>query len=151
RRAIGGARTDVERAALEGGFVRCAVRAGVEAAAAQRVWRELARFGAYAFCKAHAAGYGALGYQSAYLKTHFPTEYAVGILNHHAGMYETWVHVEDLRRQGVVFLAPCARASAWQTTLDTARRAVRVGLSRVFGLTEATGERVFAARTARAF
>jgi DNA-directed DNA polymerase III PolC len=146
RRAIGGARTDPERAALEVGFVACAVRAGIAAEAAQIVWRELARFGGYAFCKAHAAGYGALGYQSAYLKTHFPTEYAVGILNHHAGMYETWVHVEDLRRQGVTFLAPCAQEAAWETTLDRARRAVRVGLSRVFGLTQSTGERLLAAR-----
>src|SRR5439155_21394719 len=96
RRAIGAARTDEEFRALEHGFVLQAGRAGVSADAARGVWRELTRFAAYAFCKAHAAGYETLGYQSAYLKTHFPTEYAVAILNHHAGMYATWVHVEDL-------------------------------------------------------
>ncbi|HYM82358.1 MAG TPA: DNA polymerase III subunit alpha, partial [Candidatus Limnocylindria bacterium] len=115
RRAIAAAGSD-ELLALERGFVGQSARAGVDAETARSVWRELARFAAYAFCKAHAAGYGALAYQSTYLKAHFPTEYAVGILNHHAGMYPTWVHVEDLRRQGVTFLAPCTRRSAWDTT-----------------------------------
>ena len=130
--------------------MQCARRAGIDEAAAHAVWRELARFAAYAFCKAHAAGYGTLAYHGAYLKTHFPAEYAVGILNHHAGMYETWVHVEDLRRQGVRFLAPCLQRSAWDATLEDAP-AVRVGLSRVFGVGETTGARILRARARRPF
>jgi len=151
RRAIGGARTEPERRALEHGFVARASAAGIDEPTARAVWRDIERFGSYAFCKAHAAGYGALAYQSTWLKTHFPTEYAVGILNHHAGMYETWVHVDDLRRHGVMFRAPCARRSAWDSTLerDGAGAAVRVGLSRVFGLRAATAERVIAARARR--
>jgi DNA polymerase III subunit alpha len=118
RRAIAAAQYAEELAALEHGFVRRAAAAGVDEATARAVWRELTRFAAYSFCRAHAAGYGALAYQSVWLKTHFPTEYAVGVLNHHAGMYETWVHVEDLRRHGVRFLAPCVQRSDWDTTLE---------------------------------
>jgi DNA polymerase III alpha subunit len=92
-------------------------------------------------------------------------------------MYATWVHVEDLRRQGVRFLPPCVNRSEWRTTLEeTSERgsdeerpgrgeasrgrpepggarepAVRVGLGRVFGLAVATGERTVAARRERAF
>jgi DNA-directed DNA polymerase III PolC len=149
RRAIGAARGDEEFRALEAGFVGQAARAGVDEAAARAVWRDLTRFAAYAFCKAHAAGYGTLGWHSAYLKTRFPTEWAVGILNHHAGMYATWVHVEDLRRRGVEFRAPCTRRSEWDARLE--HRAVRVGLSCVFGLAEATARRIVAARAERAF
>jgi DNA-directed DNA polymerase III PolC len=160
RRAIGASRDDEEFRALEQGFVGHCVRAGVDPGSARVVWRELTRFGAYAFCKAHAAGYGVLAYQSAWLKTHYPTEWAVGVLNHHAGMYATWVHVEDLRRHGVRFHAPCTQRSAWQATLDVGSatrgagatgRAVRVGLSRVYGLAEATGARIIAARARRPF
>src|SRR6185436_948112 len=128
RRAIGAARRDEEFRALEAGFVGQAARAGVDQASARAVWRDLTRFAAYAFCKAHAAGYGTLGWHSAYLKTHFPAEWAVGILNHHAGMYATWVHVEDLRRNGVEFRAPCTQRSAWATRYESG--AVRVGLGR---------------------
>jgi DNA-directed DNA polymerase III PolC len=149
RRAIGAARTDEERAALERGFVRQAATAGVEADAARAVWHDLTRFAAYAFCKAHAAGYGALAYQCAWLRAHFPAEFAVGVLNHHAGMYATWVHVEDLRRHGVTFLAPCVQRSDWDSTLEISR--VRVGLGRVFGLTAATGARIVEQRTRRRF
>ncbi len=203
RRAIGAARDEAEFRALEHGFVAHALHNGVDEASARAVWRDLTRFGAYAFCKAHAAGYGALGWQSAYLKSRFPAEWAVGILNHHAGMYATWVHVEDLRRRGVVFGAPCVQRSAWETTLETSgdalrrvgsdgfrlrrspslrgrtqpprapgrrcspaplsptspeairparpERIVRVGLSRVFGLADATGARIVAARAERFF
>jgi DNA-directed DNA polymerase III PolC len=123
RRAIAAARTDEEFRSLEAGFVTQAVRSSrpgdaVDATTARAVWRELTRFAAYAFCKAHAAGYGTLAYQCTYLKAHFPTEFAVGILNHHAGMYPTWVHVEDLRRCGVAFRAPCVARSAWGSTLE---------------------------------
>ena len=147
RRSIGAARSVEERASLERGFVAHAVRAGVSAETASAVWRDLARFGGYAFCKAHAAGYGALGYQSAYLKTHAPAEWAVAILNHHAGMYSTWVHVEDLRRRGVEFLSPCTRRSSSDTTLEEGR--VRVGLARVYGLGDHTVERIVRAREDR--
>ncbi|OGF18247.1 MAG: hypothetical protein A2W00_08455, partial [Candidatus Eisenbacteria bacterium RBG_16_71_46] len=144
RRAIVGARGDEEFRALERGFVSRARRAGVDTDVARAAWRDLTRFAAYAFCKAHAAGYGTLGYQSVQLKARFPAEYAVGILNHHAGMYATWVHVEDLRRRGVEFRAPCVRRSAWDTTLEAegGAAAVRVGLGRVFGLHRATAERI---------
>jgi len=154
RRAIAGARDDEEFRFLERGFLAQAARGGIAPADARTVWRELARFAGYAFCKAHAAGYGRLAWQCAYFKTHLPAAWAVGILNHHAGMYPTWAHVEDLRRHGVVFLPPCARASAWETTLAGAPGpggVVRVGLHRVTGLSHATGTRLLAERAARPF
>ncbi|HEY6195728.1 MAG TPA: hypothetical protein VI504_11865, partial [Candidatus Eisenbacteria bacterium] len=157
RRAIAHARGDEEFRFLERGFVAQATRAGITDAEARAVWRELARFAGYAFCKAHAAGYGQLAWQSAALKCRYPAEWAVGVLNHHAGMYPTWVHVEDLRRGGVgrapvTFLAPCVERSGWDTTLERVRsgagvaRGVRVGLHRVQGLAHATGERIVTAR-----
>jgi DNA polymerase III alpha subunit len=68
-------------------------------------------------------------------------------------MYATWVHVEDLRREGVTFLPPCALRSDLDATLEpaTAHPAVRVGLSRVFGLHQATAERIVSARREGAF
>jgi len=149
RRAIAHARDDEEFRFLERGFIAQAARAGVGEVDAHKVWCELARFAAYAFCKAHAAGYGQLAWQSAALKCRHPAEWAVGVLNHHAGMYPTWVHVEDLRRGGigrapVTFLPPCVERSGWDTEMEGA--SVRVGLHRVAGLAHATGERLIAAR-----
>jgi DNA-directed DNA polymerase III PolC len=154
RRAISAARGEEEFRSLEHGFVQLATAHGAEPGQARDVWRDLTRFAAYAFCKAHAAGYGTLGWQCAWLKARFPTEYAVGVLNHHAGMYPTWVHVEDLRRHGVEFRAPCVNRSEWDTTLEVAEgehSAVRIGLARVAGLAAATGTRIVAARAGRPY
>lgn len=165
RRAIAAARDEEEFRFLEHGFLAQAARAGITKADAHRVWCELARFGAYAFCKAHAAGYGRLGWQSAYLKLRWPAAWTVGVLHSHAGMYPTWVHVEDLRRggthrPGVTVLGPCAMRSGWESRLEPDARpaairaregTVRVGLHRVTGLSEATGARLVAARSERAF
>ncbi len=161
RRAIAHARDDEEFRFLEQGFLAQCGRQGVEPAAAHGVWRELTRFAAYAFCKAHAAGYGKLGWQSVYYKTRFPAAWAVGVLHHHAGMYPTWAHIEDLRRGGthrapVEFRAPCVLRSGWHSALESGVStapggAVRVGLHRVQGLAHATGDRLVAARDERPF
>ena len=161
RRAIAHARDDEEFRFLERGFLAQCAQRGVEPDAAHGVWRELTRFAAYAFCKAHAAGYGKLGWQSVYYKTRFPAAWAVGVLHHHAGMYPTWAHVEDLRRGGlhrapVEFRAPCIVNSRWESTLapgpsTAAGGTVRVGLHRVQGLAHATGARLVAARHERPF
>ena len=197
RRAIAASRTDEEFRFLERGFVSRCPGAFVTEDQARRVWAELARFAGYAFCKAHAAGYGRLAWESAYLKLRFPAAWLVGVLHSHAGMYPTWVHVEDLRRGGrhrppVRVLQPCVLRSGWESRLEddgmtwpraaketragTVRRtgrdpeldvrltvvtppapllarygAVRIGLHRVTGLSHATGERLVAARDARAF
>lgn len=153
RRAIAGSRDDEEFRFLERGFLTQAMRTGVDEPSARAVWRDLTRFAGYAFCKAHAAGYGKLGWQAAYFKTHFPAAWGAGVLNHHAGMYPSWVHVEDLRRHGVAFAPPCAQESGWDSTLAPnslagAGGTVRVGLHRVTGLSHATGERLLATRGA---
>ncbi|MCC6349103.1 MAG: DNA polymerase III subunit alpha [Candidatus Eisenbacteria bacterium] len=123
RRAIAAARDEEEFRFLERGFLARCARAGVAEADGRRVWAELARFAGYAFCKAHAAGYGRLAWQSAWLKTRLPAAWLVGVLHSHAGMYPTWVHVEDLRRGGlhrppVRVLAPCVLRSAWESRLE---------------------------------
>jgi len=149
RRAIAAARHDEEFKFLERGFLTEAARSGVPAAAAHAVWTDLTRFAAYAFCKAHAAGYGRLAWQSAFYKSRFPAAWAVGVLNHHAGMYPTWVHVEDLRRHEVTFRPPSVADSSWATALAThpgRGGAVSVGLQHVAGLAHATGERIVTER-----
>jgi DNA-directed DNA polymerase III PolC len=150
RRAVGGARTAEERAALGRAFTGRLVARGVDAATAEAAWQDLARFGAYAFCRAHAAGYGVLAYQAAYLKAHWPAAFAVSLLAHHAGMYPTWVLVADAQRRGVRFRLPCVERSQAAARLDDGadpvRGPVRLGLSRVRGLGERTLSRLLAAR-----
>ncbi len=148
RRALGGTRSEDDRAALRRWFAHRARAAGLTPDEARRAWGEVARFGAYAFCRAHAAGYGVLAWQAAYLRAHWPAAFASALADHHAGMYALWAHVADAQRHGVRFLLPCVNRSAAGFTLegDPVEGPVRVGLSRVGGLSQRTIERTMAAR-----
>ena len=47
-----------------------------------------------------------LSYTTAYLRAHYPLEYFNAVFRHHAGMYPTWVHVNQARRAGVRVMLP---------------------------------------------
>jgi DNA-directed DNA polymerase III PolC len=145
RRAIAEAAPGPELEGVRRGFLDLAARRGMRPESAGALWEDLARFSSYAFCKAHAAGYGLLAYRSAYLKARYPAEYAVAVLNNHGGMYPTRVHLEDARRRGVRILGPCVNGSSEGFTLDG--DAVRVGLSRVKGLRRSAAGRIVEARS----
>ena len=144
RRALSEAREEEERDAVRRGFMDLMRKRGVDEGAADAVWRDLVRFSSYAFCKAHAAGYGLLAYRTAYLKAHYPAEFAVAVLNNHAGMYPTRVHLEDARRRGVEIRGPCVNRSGADFTAEGS--AVRVGLSRLKGIRAAAVREITEAR-----
>jgi len=148
RRALAGTRTAAEREPLKRWFVARARKVGLSLEEAEAAWREVARFGAYAFCRAHAAGYGVLAWQAAYLRAHWPAAWAAALCDHHAGMYGQWVHVADLQRHGVRFELPCVQRSLAGASLegDTVTGPVRIGLGRVRDLSERTRNAVLAAR-----
>lgn len=144
RRAIAGAESREALETLAGGFVGTAVGRGFEAGAARAIWDRLAQFTAYAFSKAHASGYGALAYQSTYLKAHYPAEFAAAVMNNHQGMYPKWVHLEDARRRGVSIRHPSLLASSDEFTVEDG--CLRIGLGQVKGLSEGAARAIVEAR-----
>lgn len=148
RRALAGTRTAEERAPLARWFTNRARKSGFTPDQAEAAWQEVARFGAYAFCRAHAAGYGVLAWQAAYLRAHWPAAFAVSLADHHAGMYALWVHLADLARHGVAFVLPCVNRSGAGFTLegDPTGGPVRVGLARVRDVGERTVAKTLAER-----
>lgn len=150
RRAIGEIRTPADEAAVSRTFIGQAIRHGTPPPVAEAAWKQLRQFAAYAFCKAHASGYGVLAYQEAWLKAHHPAAFAVAILNNHTAMYHARVHLEDARRHGVPIRLPCVNGSAREFTLE-GDGAIRIGLGRVRLLSDGAVERLLAARAARPF
>jgi DNA polymerase III alpha subunit len=135
---------DLTMRGIENRFIACAVRNQVDPDVARQVWKELARFGSYAFCKAHASGYGVLAYATTYLKAHHPGPFYAALLNNHQGMYPLRVHVEEARRRGVALAAPCVHRSESGWTWDGA--ALRCGLGQVRGLSDTTRRMILGER-----
>jgi DNA polymerase-3 subunit alpha len=55
---------------------------------AEKLWKLFEPFQAYGFNKAHAASYGRVAYQTAYMKAHYPVEYMTSILTAESGDVE---------------------------------------------------------------
>lgn len=61
--------------------IKGAVKMGATEEFANKIYDQMISFASYAFNKAHAAAYTFVTYQTAYLKTYYPVEYLVGVLN----------------------------------------------------------------------
>jgi error-prone DNA polymerase len=129
-------------------FREAAAANGYTTETIDRVWEVLAAFGAFGFCKAHAAAFAVPVYQSAWLKRHHPAAFYAGVLTHDPGMYPKRVIIQDARLAGVCVLGPDVNTSAedWIITALVSPPEIRVSLREVKGITAAEVSRIVAAR-----
>ncbi len=106
-------------AALRERFLAGAQANGIDGATAEEIFRQLAGFAGYGFCKSHAAAFALVAYQTLYLKAHFPAELSCALLNHQPmGFYSPAVLAGDARRHGVEVLGPDVNRSQVECTLE---------------------------------
>jgi error-prone DNA polymerase len=124
---------------------------GYSEAVVDQVWQVLGAFGAFGFCKAHAAAFAFPVYQSAWLKCHYPAAFYAGVLAHDPGMYPKRVILQDARLAGVRVLGPDVNASAatWLRTPGVSRPALRVPVSEIRGIADAESARIVAGQPYR--
>ncbi len=58
-----------------------AIKRGVPESVASDIFDDMSAFASYAFNKGHAAAYGVIAYQTAYLKCHYPAEYLAALFS----------------------------------------------------------------------
>jgi DNA polymerase-3 subunit alpha len=76
-------------------------------ALSEQLWKLIEPFAAYGFNKAHAASYGKVAYQTAYMKANYPVEYMTSVLTAEAGDIETVaIMVNECKRIGIPVLPP---------------------------------------------
>ncbi|MEX0651852.1 MAG: DNA polymerase III subunit alpha [Candidatus Paceibacterota bacterium] len=66
-------------------FLSGAIEHGLTEHKAGRLWKLIEPFAAYGFNKAHAASYGRVAYQTAYMKANYPVEYLSAVLTADSG------------------------------------------------------------------
>jgi error-prone DNA polymerase len=108
------------------------------------VWRQIESFADYSFCKAHSASYAVESYQSLFLKTHFPMEFAVAVINNFGGFYSRELYFYELMRSGARVHRPCINNSDYYTNIRG--QDVYTGFIHIKGLEQAFAERLLAAR-----
>ena len=103
---------------IEEKFIRSCVERDVSDDVARELWRQIASFAGYAFCKAHSASYAQLSFQVAYLKAHYPAEFMAAVLSNQGGFYHPSVYIEEARRLGIAILPPDINKSEYHFTAE---------------------------------
>ena len=80
RRAMGKKRKE-EMDLQRDKFILGATNNGIDETKAKEIFDIVAKFAGYGFNKSHAAAYGLISYQTAYLKTHYTVEFIVTCMN----------------------------------------------------------------------
>ncbi|PYP72619.1 MAG: error-prone DNA polymerase [Gemmatimonadetes bacterium] len=127
---------------------------GVPESVAQRVFTQVIAFSEFGFPKSHAAAFGLLAYQSAWLRHYHPVEYYCALFNNQPmGFYSLDVLGRDAQRNGIEIRLPDVnRSDVWCTiereTGNGKREtgAVRVGLGFVRDWSEETATAVVTER-----
>jgi DNA polymerase III alpha subunit len=86
-------------------------------ALAAEVWRQMESFGGYSFNKAHSASFAVESYMSLYLKTHYPKEFMVAVINNFGGFYSTELYFLELLKIGGDIQPPCINRSEEYTNI----------------------------------
>jgi DNA polymerase III alpha subunit len=99
---------------------------------ANEVWRQMESFAGYSFNKAHSASFAVESYMSLYLKTYYPREFMVAVINNFGGFYSTELYFIELFKTGIAIEPPCLNFSDEFTNICHDR--VYVGLTHIKGL-----------------
>ncbi len=118
RRAMSGKfRSKKEFQRIEARYFENCRQRGYPDEMAREVWRQIESFAGYSFSKAHSASYAVESFQSLYLKSYFPKEFMVAVINNFGGFYRTWVYVNEARRCGAVINLPCVNLGQYKTSI----------------------------------
>jgi error-prone DNA polymerase len=131
-------------ASYRASFMRGALARGIDEETAGEIFRQIASFAGYAFCKAHSASFALESFESVYWKTHYPAEFMAAVLSNGGGYYSQSEYLEEARRMGLEILPPCVSESGVRHR--GRGRALRIGLMQVKGLSAETAGRVVTGR-----
>ncbi len=94
------------------------------------LWKLIEPFAAYGFNKAHAASYGKVSYQTAYMKANFPAIYMSSVLTADSGDVEKIAEtIHECKRIGMPILPPDVNESFSQfTVIKNKEDTIRFGL-----------------------
>ncbi len=139
RRAMSRKRSEEAIEAFRPRFVEGCLGNGIDEPTAHTIYDKLVGFSGFGFPKSHAAAFGLLAYQSAWLRRYYPAEFLSSLLNAQPmGFYPPASLVRDAQRRGVEVRPPHVNVSAARCTVELG--AVRIGLGYIRSVGEAEAE-----------
>jgi DNA polymerase-3 subunit alpha len=151
RKAVG-KKIPEEMAAQKEKFCKGIIAKGQTEEFAETLWKLFEPFQSYGFNKAHAASYGMIAYQTAYMKANFPVEYMTALLTAESNDTDKISQaINECRRMGIKVLPPDINQSeigfkVIEDKESLGGRAIRFGLSAVKNVGDAAIEAILDSR-----
>lgn len=116
-------------------FIEGCVKTGVGKAVGEKVFAFIEPFAGYGFNRSHAACYALIGYQTAYLKAHYPAEFMAALLTgDQADIDRVAIEVREAREIGLEVLPPDVNESFQDFAViigEDKKERIRFGLSAI--------------------
>jgi DNA polymerase-3 subunit alpha len=135
----------------------CQTHSNTTATEAEQIWDLFEPFQGYGFNKAHAAAYGMVSYQTAYLKANYPVEYMTAVMTSDSGDTDKIAAgVASCRDMGIEVLAPDINQSMHDFTVEPhatslSGKAIRFGFGAIKNVGGAAIEAIIQARQDKPF
>ena len=131
-------------------FIAGAQKNNISADQARQIFTGWEGFARYGFNKSHAADYGVIAVETAYLKLHYPVEYMTALLSVTKDeSSKVAFYVADARSMGIEILPPDVNNSEWDFCIEDypdGRSAIHFGLGAVKNVGIAPVDLIFQAR-----
>jgi DNA polymerase III subunit alpha len=129
RKAMGKKKADLLAEQKEK-FVKGCGENGINHDLAERVFNFIEPFAGYGFNRSHAACYALIGFQTAYLKAHFPVQFMAALLTQDMDNQDKTIkNIAECREMGINILPPDINES--QADFAVTGEAIRFGLAAV--------------------
>lgn len=101
-------------------FIEGCVKNGITSELAEKIFSFIEPFAGYGFNRSHAACYALIGYQTAYLKAHWPTEFMAALLTaDQQNIDRVAIEIEECQRMGIKVTRPDINQSYESFTVVT--------------------------------
>ncbi len=138
-------------------FIEQAVKKGYQEQTAVKVWGFIEAFANYGFNKSHAASYGMISYQTAYLKAHYLVEFMTAMMSVESNSSSAnrdekiAIAVEASKNLGIKILPPDINQSGEDFSIEPFKgslngRAIRFSINAIKNIGEAAIENILATR-----
>ena len=145
RRAMGKKKPE-EMAKQRSVFEEGAAAKGIDPILAIKIFDLVEKFAGYGFNKSHSAAYALVSYQTAWLKTHYPSEFMAAVMSSEIDNTDKLLTFRDeVKRMGLVVQPPSIQSGEYAFSVDDAGH-IRYGLGAIKGLGEGPIGNLLAAR-----
>jgi DNA polymerase-3 subunit alpha len=133
-------------------FIQGAKKNGISEKMAKEIFSFIEPFAGYGFNRSHAACYGLIGYQTAFLKAHYPAQFMTALLNSDKDDIDRIaIEIEEARAMGIEVLPPNVNESLIEFALiqdptitkdKNTQSQIRFGLEAIKGVGHNIAEKI---------